>query len=147
GEDRYLEAARGAAEAVHADRWLLPPSSCHGVAGNAELLLDLADATGEDRHRLRAHDAVEAVLSRTALRGGLLLPADDTLREVSTGHHTGLGGVLGFLLRLLHGGPRLWLPDPSRAAPSTAVRAPGRGPCDAPLPPGETGALTRGDRR
>ncbi|WP_079159198.1 class IV lanthionine synthetase LanL [Streptomyces sp. SAT1] len=147
GEDRYLEAARGAAEAVHADRWLLPPSSCHGVAGNAELLLDLADATGEDRHRLRAHDAVEAVLSRTALRGGLLLPADDTLREVSTGHHTGLGGVLGFLLRLLHGGPRLWLPDPSWAAPSTAVRAPGRGPCDAPPPPGETGALTRGDRR
>nr|BFD80873.1 class III lanthionine synthetase LanKC [Streptomyces sp. Xyl84] len=146
GDPRHLRAARGAAEAVHADRWMLPPAACHGVSGNAELLLDLADATGENRHRRRAHQAVEAVLSRTALRDGLLLPADDTLRGVSTGHHTGVGGVVGFLLRLLRGGPRAWLPDTLAAAPSTAVRAPGRAPCDVPLPTGKSGTLTKGDR-
>ncbi|MEU5085218.1 lanthionine synthetase LanC family protein [Streptomyces sp. NPDC021356] len=146
GDPAHLRTARGAAEAVHADRRLLPPADCHGVAGNAHLLLDLAHATGESSHHQRAHDAVEAVLSRTALRHGLLLPADDTLREVSTGHHTGLGGVVGFLLRLLHGGPRPWLPDTPPAAPSTAVRAPQRGPCDVPLPTGESGTLTKGDR-
>ncbi|GHI10094.1 class IV lanthionine synthetase LanL [Streptomyces cellostaticus] len=112
GDLRFGAAAEGAAHAVHRDRWRLGPSTCHGGAGNAELLLDLADATGDDSHRHRAAQAATCLFVRAARLGGRLLVPDDTLRDVCAGYNVGLAGVLDFLLRLRHGGRRSWLTDP-----------------------------------
>jgi serine/threonine protein kinase len=111
GDRRHLSHAEGAGTAVHRDRHRLGPGACHGLAGNAELLLDLHAATGDGRHLARADALVHAIALRAARRDGRYLVPDDTLREVTAAYNTGLGGVLDFLLRRCHGGPRSWLVD------------------------------------
>ncbi|MEU0939552.1 class IV lanthionine synthetase LanL [Embleya sp. NPDC005971] len=124
GTDRWLDLAEGAAHAVYADRWRIGPGSCHGVAGNAELLLDLYAATGDERHRSRAHELAGCISVRAAHRQGRWLVPDDTLREMCAAYGVGMAGVLDFLLRLTHGGPRSWLVD----RPATGHdRDPGKG--------------------
>ncbi|QYC37932.1 Serine/threonine-protein kinase C [Nonomuraea coxensis DSM 45129] len=109
-EPRHLELARQAAAAVRQDRWYSLPVACHGLAGNAEFLLDLADATGDARYAGWAGELAAAVHARHALHDGRMVVPDQSLQGVSAGYNTGLAGVLGMLLRLRHGGPRLWLP-------------------------------------
>ncbi|MFF7245044.1 class IV lanthionine synthetase LanL [Embleya sp. NPDC008237] len=111
GTERWLDLAEGAACAVYADRWRIGPGSCHGVAGNAELLLDLYAATGDERHRSRAHELGGCIAVRAAHRHGRWLVPDDTMREMCAAYGVGMAGVLDFLLRLEHGGPRSWLVD------------------------------------
>ncbi|GAA0625197.1 hypothetical protein GCM10010174_50640 [Kutzneria viridogrisea] len=110
-EPLFLAHAERAARAVHDDRWRLGASACHGVAGNAQLLLDLAEITGERRYRDWAAESATCLWVRAARRDGLLLVPDETLREVHASYQIGLAGVLDFLLRLSHGGGRSWLPD------------------------------------
>ncbi|MGW1075089.1 class IV lanthionine synthetase LanL [Streptomyces sp. NPDC002537] len=110
-DERFLAYAERAARAAYRDRWRLGPGACHGVASNAELLLDLADATGEERYRDWAAEAATGLYLRAAERDGRLVVPDDTLRGTSASYHVGLAGVLDFLLRLKHGGPRSWLVD------------------------------------
>ncbi|WP_235619090.1 class IV lanthionine synthetase LanL [Embleya scabrispora] len=121
-EDRWLDLAEGAARAVYEERWRMGPGSCHGVAGNAELLLDLHEATGDDRHHARARELGDCIALRAARRHGRLLVPDDTLRDMYASYGVGMAGVLDFLLRLTHGGPRSWLVD----RPAT-VPIPGKG--------------------
>ncbi|GAA0417578.1 class IV lanthionine synthetase LanL [Streptomyces luteireticuli] len=111
GEQLFRTYAEGAALAVHHDRWRLGPGNCHGVSGNAQLLLDLAEATGEEHYRHRAADTATCLLVRAARRDGRLLVPDDTLREFHASYGVGLAGALDFLLRLRHGGPRSWMVD------------------------------------
>ncbi|WP_424641392.1 class IV lanthionine synthetase LanL [Embleya sp. AB8] len=111
GEDRWLDLTEGAARAVYEERWRMGPGSCHGVAGNAELLLDLHAATGDARYRDRARELADCIALRAARRHGRLLVPDDTLREMYASYGVGMAGVLDFLLRLVHGGPRAWLVD------------------------------------
>ncbi|MGA5134135.1 class IV lanthionine synthetase LanL [Streptomyces olivoreticuli] len=111
GEARFRTYAELAAVAAHRDRWRVGPGTCHGVAGNAELLLDLAGATGEERYRTWAAEAANCLYSRAVERDGRLVVPDDTLREVCASYNVGMSGVLDFLLRLKHGGPRSWLVD------------------------------------
>ncbi|MFD8600247.1 class IV lanthionine synthetase LanL [Kitasatospora sp. NPDC059646] len=113
GDGRAHELAAGAALAVRRARRHASAGSCHGLAGNGEFLLDLAEATGERRYRQWAEDLYDALQWRAVLRDGRHLVPDESGRTVTTGYGTGLSGVLAFLLRLRHGGPRLWIPEPA----------------------------------
>jgi Lanthionine synthetase C-like protein len=109
GDSRFLNAAEQAATGIYRERWAYSPPA---LAGSGEFLLDMAAATGDDRYRAQAEDLAACVASRAALRHRYLIPPDDTLRDVHAGYINGLAGVLGFLLRVRHGGPRLWMADP-----------------------------------
>ncbi|MDG4832105.1 class IV lanthionine synthetase LanL [Solwaraspora sp. WMMD1047] len=112
GDGRLVELAGQAARTAWRARWSAPPVQCHGTAGDGELLLDLAELTGVDGHRRQAEELAVAILSRAVRRDGLLVVADETLRDVVADHQTGLAGTLAFLIRLRHGGARGWLADP-----------------------------------
>jgi hypothetical protein len=111
GDQRFRDLAEAAAVAIRRDKWYSSISSCHGLAGDGDFLLDLADFTGERRYRDWAAELAAVMHSRHAIRDGLMVLPDESGVEVNVGYQTGLGGALGFLLRLRHGGPRWWMPD------------------------------------
>ncbi|PYC77286.1 hypothetical protein C7C46_19265 [Streptomyces tateyamensis] len=111
GDPAALELAVAAGSAVLDSRWHSGASACHGLAGNGEYLLDLAEATGEERFRCGAEELAHLLAARAALREGLLVLPDETGTDCAAGYGTGTAGGLAFLHRLQHGGPRLWL-DP-----------------------------------
>lgn len=129
GDDTAHELALAAGRAVLAGRWHCGVSACHGLAGNGEYLLDLAAATGEPEFRTGAEELAQLIAARSALRDGLLVLPDETGTGCAAAYGTGTAGALAFLLRLRHGGPRLWV-DP---VPPTR---PGE------LPPGAGGVST-----
>ncbi|KOV36711.1 hypothetical protein ADK60_06550 [Streptomyces sp. XY431] len=84
-----------------------PVGQCCGLAGIGELLVDLAVATGDERHWRSAEEIAGLILARG---GGPydrpLLPGADPSTE-SASWAAGTPGVLGFLRRLSRrGGPR-----------------------------------------
>ncbi|GCD99930.1 class III lanthionine synthetase LanKC N-terminal domain-containing protein [Embleya hyalina] len=105
----HRDLAERAGAAVHRARWHSGTTACHGLAGNGEFLLDLAETLGDPIHRARAAELADQLRVRTAIVDGLRVPADETATGVSASYGTGTAGVLGFLLRLGHGGARLWL--------------------------------------
>ncbi|MFE5327739.1 lanthionine synthetase LanC family protein [Embleya sp. NPDC056575] len=105
----HRDLAERAGAAAHRARWHSGTTACHGLAGNGEFLLDLAEAVGEPIHRARAAEIADQLRVRTAIVDGLRVPADESATGVSASYGTGTAGVLGFLLRLRHGGARLWL--------------------------------------
>jgi class IV lanthipeptide synthase len=109
GGTGYRALAEEAAVAVHRSRQFSSPSACHGLAGDGEFLLDLAQSA--DRYRGWAKDLADWISVRHAVIGGRRVIADETQAGVSPGYGTGLAGALGFLIRLRHNGPRLWMPD------------------------------------
>jgi hypothetical protein len=126
GEDHYRDLARGAAHAVRDNRWHMTASNCHGLAGDGQFLLDLADFLGEPAYRAWAQELATCLYARAAARDGRLV-VPDSATEVTAGYGTGMAGVLSFLLRLRHGGPRPWMPDASgpRTTSSLTVRLQG----------------------
>ncbi len=54
------------------------------------------------------------------IRDGLLVVPDENLTDVTVGWNTGLAGVLDFLHRLRHGGPRPWMADTPALVPSAS---------------------------
>jgi hypothetical protein len=85
---------------------------CHGLAGDAELVLDLMtlpprEIEPGDAYLRAALAAAEALLlqGRTSASGATLF-ADDSGGTISAGFGTGLAGTGAFLLRLVAGGPR-----------------------------------------
>ncbi|WP_198586969.1 class IV lanthionine synthetase LanL [Glycomyces xiaoerkulensis] len=110
GDDRYGKLAAQAAAGVHRGRWRTGTAQCHGLAGDSEFLLDLADRTGDEAYRSWARDCVDAVYARAATRDGRTLPSDESGTDVTADYGVGVSGVLSLLLRLRHGGSRLWLP-------------------------------------
>ncbi|MFB7663343.1 class IV lanthionine synthetase LanL [Kitasatospora sp. NPDC056138] len=123
GDPTAYELAVAAGQAVLDGRWHSGTSACHGLAGNGEYLLDLAEATGEDRFRTGAWEFANLIASRAALSDGLLVLPDETGTGSTPAYGTGTSGALAFLLRLRHGGPRIWL-DPQ----PLAARAEDTGP-------------------
>lgn len=97
---------------VMAMKFRAGPSYCHGLAGDGDFLLDVAGIFGDPRYRAWAHDLAGLLLQRQSSRNGLTVFADDPSTD---GADFGFGssGVLSFLLRLRHGGQRLWLPSAS----------------------------------
>ncbi|MBZ4322960.1 class IV lanthionine synthetase LanL [Streptomyces huiliensis] len=111
GEPLFRDHAERAARAAYADRWRVGTGACHGVAGNAQFLLDVAELTGDAGYRVRAAEAAFCLSARAARRDGRLLVPDDTLREFCVSYQVGLAGALDLLLRLAHGGGRPWMAD------------------------------------
>jgi len=111
GDARLMDLAHGCAVAVHRSRWYAGTSQCHGLAGDAEFLLDLAAITGEARYRGWAAGLAASIVARHALHDGRMVVGDESGEDVTADFNVGLAGVAAFLLRLRHGGPRLWLPE------------------------------------
>ncbi|MGW6915409.1 class IV lanthionine synthetase LanL [Kitasatospora sp. NPDC054939] len=111
GDHETYELALAAGQAVLADRWHSGTSACHGLAGDGEYLLDLAEATGDRAFHTGAVELAHLIAARAAVRDGLLVLPDETGTDSAAAYGTGTAGALAFLLRLLHGGPRLWV-DP-----------------------------------
>ncbi|WP_406115376.1 class IV lanthionine synthetase LanL [Kitasatospora purpeofusca] len=100
-------AAEAAATALGAAPRTGPVGQCCGLAGIGELMVDLAVATGDERHWRSAEEVAGLILARG---GGPydrpLLPGADPSAE-SASWAAGTPGVLGFLRRLSRrGGPR-----------------------------------------
>ncbi|MFI5528331.1 class IV lanthionine synthetase LanL [Kitasatospora sp. NPDC051853] len=117
GDGTAHRLALAAGQAVLDARWHSGTSACHGLAGNGEYLLDLAEATGEERFRHGAEELAALITARAVRRDGLLVLPDETGLGSAPAYGTGTAGPLAFLHRLLHGGPRLWL-DPLADTPA-----------------------------
>ncbi|MGE7434803.1 class IV lanthionine synthetase LanL [Kitasatospora sp. NPDC001175] len=130
GDRSAYELAVAAGQAVLDGRWHSGTSACHGLAGSGEYLLDLSEATGESRFRSAAWELADLIAARSALRDGLLVLPDETGTGCTPAYGTGSSGALAFLLRLRHGGPRIWLdprPPATRSGPGTAEPTASRG--------------------
>ncbi|MFD0572789.1 lanthionine synthetase LanC family protein [Kitasatospora gansuensis] len=115
GDETAHRLALAAGQAVLDARWHSGVSACHGLAGNGEYLLDLAEATGEQRFRTGAEELAGLIAARAVRRDGRLVLPDETGLSSTPAYGTGTSGPLAFLLRLRYGGPRLWL-DPQPPA-------------------------------
>jgi hypothetical protein len=111
GQARASQLAEQAAVAARRVKWHATPAACHGLAGNGEFLLDMALLLDEPRYRAWAEELAGAILARHAYRGGRMVVPDDSGTAVAADYGVGLAGVLAFLLRLRHGGGRLWMAD------------------------------------
>ncbi|MFV2175877.1 class IV lanthionine synthetase LanL [Actinomadura sp. LOL_016] len=110
GDARFLEAAEQSARAVVGHAWRAVLGQCHGLAGNGDFLLDMAEVTGDDRHRAAAWRLGRTLVAARAHRDGRIVFPDEQ-GEVSATWGDGMSGMLGFLLRLRYGTPRLWTVD------------------------------------
>jgi lantibiotic modifying enzyme len=111
GERRFLDLAERAAVTVRQQRWSVGNSACHGLAGDGEFLLDMAQFTGEGRYAEWAQELAAVLYARRLYVDGLAVVCGEHPVTVTADFNTGLSGVIGFLLRLRDHGPRSWLPD------------------------------------
>ena len=123
GDQRLPAVLDGAARAIMARKWQVGVAYCHGLAGNGDALLEIAEVLGRPEHDEWAADlgAMTVVAVRQAGLGGAAPARPDAL--LAADFQVGLGGVLAFLARLDHPGPRLWLP-PLHPGPAAAAPAP-----------------------
>jgi hypothetical protein len=118
GDEAALAAARDAARAVQAGRAGAPAFMCHGLAGDGELLLDLAAATADPRYARAAWSVAGQLWSMRVRRDGRwLIPDEKNGAAIGVDYGIGSSGVAAFLLRLLHGGRRPWMADDAPHGP------------------------------
>jgi hypothetical protein len=120
GDIAALETARAAARAALAGRPGAPACMCHGLAGDGELLLDLAAATGEPHYADAARSVAGQIWSLRTRRDGRWLVPDESGTGTGVDYGVGVSGAAAFLLRLLHGGRRLWTADDVPHGPKAA---------------------------
>jgi serine/threonine protein kinase len=114
GDSSHRELATRAAAAVYATRASGSSVTCHGLAGRAELLLDMATIFDEPRYRHWADELIAHITVRGTRRLGRFVVTDETTSKVTVDYNTGLSGVLALLMRMRAGGPRMWMIDASR---------------------------------
>ncbi|MFB7867435.1 class IV lanthionine synthetase LanL [Streptomyces sp. NPDC056069] len=123
GEQRFADLCEQAAATVVHNPWAYPVGACCGLAGAGHFLLDMAHYTGLDSYRGQALgiaaviDTHDAVITRAAEK------------RTDYSYQSGVAGVLGFYLRLRHGGSHPWMPDPAETAAGIAHGS------NVPLPP------------
>lgn len=108
GDEDARDLALAAGEAVLRARWRGTTAACHGLAGEGEFLLDLARATDSPRFHAGARTLAALLAARSSTREGRRVTLDETGHGWGAGYGTGISGALAFLLRLRHGGARLW---------------------------------------
>ncbi|MFI6510399.1 class IV lanthionine synthetase LanL [Streptosporangium sp. NPDC050855] len=111
GDERLCPLLDQAATAIRRSRWSTMLGQCCGLAGGGEFLIDMADATGSPRCRRWAWELVRAACLRRFHRDGRQLIPDASGTDSFAYFGNGLSGILAFLIRLRHGGPRPWLPE------------------------------------
>lgn len=116
GDKRFLELADRAAVTIRRQRWHVGNSACHGLAGDGEFLLDMAQFTGQGKYMEWAQEIAAVIYARRLYIDGLAVASGEDPTAVTADFNTGLSGILGFLLRLRHQGPRLWMADGLLAA-------------------------------
>ncbi|GAA3102624.1 class IV lanthionine synthetase LanL [Streptosporangium carneum] len=110
GDQTALVLADKAATAVHRVRWQLGSVPCHGLPGEGEFLLDMAEFTADDRYLRWAEDLARCLEARAVRHEGRSL-VPDPFSRVPPGFLGGTAGILAFLLRLRHRNARLWMLD------------------------------------
>jgi lantibiotic modifying enzyme len=121
GEEAALAIARDAARAVLAGRAGAPACMCHGLAGDGDLLLDLAAATAEPQYARDAWSIAGQLWSMRVRRDGRWLVPDEKYgTAIGVDYGVGSSGVAAFLLRLRHGGRRPWMADDAPHGPRRA---------------------------
>jgi hypothetical protein len=125
GDKHFLDLAEQAAVTVRRQRWRAGNSACHGLAGDGEFLLDMAHFTGRGKYAEWAAELAGVIYARRVYLDGLAVACGEDPTVVTADFNTGLGGVLGFLLRLRHQGPRWWMPDDLLSPRALACRADG----------------------
>ncbi|WP_314245129.1 class IV lanthionine synthetase LanL [Streptomyces sp. DSM 40907] len=105
GLRRFADLAEQAAAAAVSDPWRAIAGACCGNAGTGHFLLDMAEITGEARYRTHAEGIAAVIDAQHCTSDGLRLVADATS---GSEYGNGAAGILDFLLRLRHGGPRPW---------------------------------------
>jgi len=111
GDPAALATARAGARAALAARAGAPACMCHGLAGDGELLLDLAAATGEPQYADAAWSIAGQLWDLRTRRDDRWLVPDESRIGTGADYGVGTSGAAAFLLRLLHGGRRLWTAD------------------------------------
>ncbi|TDD94796.1 class IV lanthionine synthetase LanL [Actinomadura rubrisoli] len=114
GDARFARAADLSAQAVTDHAWRPVLGQCHGLSGTGDFLLDMASLTGGARHRAAAWRLGRIILAYGAHRDGRIVFPDER-GEISATWGDGVSGILGFLLRLRYGSPRLWTADAATA--------------------------------
>jgi Lanthionine synthetase C-like protein/Protein kinase domain len=114
GDGHLLDLAAQAALTVRRRRWSAGHSYCHGLAGDGEFLLDMAQFTGQGKYAEWAGELAAVIAARRVYLDGLAIAYGDDPAAITADFGTGLSGILGFLVRLRHRGPRSWLPDAVR---------------------------------
>jgi hypothetical protein len=111
GDQVSTTLARRAGHTVHGNLWRSSAAACHGLAGNGEFLLDLAEAEPGSSFGDAALDLATALAANDVVLNRRRLITDESRQAVVADYGTGLAGALAFLLRLRDRGPRLWLPQ------------------------------------
>ncbi|MGK5632182.1 class IV lanthionine synthetase LanL [Streptomyces sp. URMC 123] len=104
-------AARAGEAALRLAPRTVATHQCCGLAGLGDFLLDLAHATGDTQWNHEARRLTAILRARTPHQDAgphRHFPRGTAHRDASWGY--GDAGILGFLRRLRHHGPRLWLP-------------------------------------
>jgi lantibiotic modifying enzyme len=125
GENEFRIAAEGAAAAVRYDIWQSRPVHCHGTAGSIDFLMDMAEASGDERYDTWADEAVSALAARAVIKKGLLLTPDHFGVNISPSWSVGVAGVAAALLRR-QGTSALFMPPLDPSAPPWPVPPPER---------------------
>ncbi|HKR49234.1 MAG TPA: class IV lanthionine synthetase LanL [Pseudonocardiaceae bacterium] len=110
GDDRFGKAAQMSAQAVIENSWRGSLGQCHGLAGNGEFLLDMAQAADGASYHTSAHQLARVILTTRAHREDqVVFPNEHQGFSATWGD--GVSGILSFFLRLRHRSPRLWMVD------------------------------------
>ncbi|GAA3600678.1 class IV lanthionine synthetase LanL [Kribbella ginsengisoli] len=107
-DGRYATAAQECAESVTRNPWSLTAGACCGLAGVGHFLMDMAEFTADQTYMQQAN-RIAWIIDTTHDLGGEGHLGGRFASDLSYGW--GSAGVLGFLLRLRHGGPAMWLPE------------------------------------
>jgi hypothetical protein len=98
------------AHAVMENSWRGSLGQCHGLAGNGEFLLDMAQTADRTRYEASAHQLARVIYTTRADREGqVVFPNEHQGFSATWGD--GVSGILSFFLRLRHRSPRLWMVD------------------------------------
>lgn len=97
--DATALAARAARTVAQATRWA-GPTQCHGLSGSIELLLDMAQATGEAAYVADAHELALLLDAFAVEHNGMIVCSSDVPTTITPDYMVGYAGVAACLLRL-----------------------------------------------